>query len=92
MNKEVNLLARYPKARRNVKARLGNKEENRRIALQFGKEYFDGTREQGYGGYRYRPEIEAVLKGQARPKPAPAVLPAVARQLERWKLRTPGGT
>ena len=53
MNKEVNLLARYPKARRNVKARLGNKEENRRIALQFGKEYFDGTREQGYGGYRY---------------------------------------
>ena len=53
MNKEVNLLARYPKAKRNVKARLDNKEENRRIALQFGKEYFDGTREQGYGGYRY---------------------------------------
>lgn len=50
---EVNLLARYPKAKRNVKARLGNKEENRRIALEFGKEYFDGTREQGYGGYRY---------------------------------------
>src|SRR6185436_8032635 len=40
LNKEVNLLARYPKAKRNVKARLG-------------KEYFDGTREQGYGGYRY---------------------------------------
>ncbi len=51
--KEVNLLERYPKAKRNVKARLGNKEENRRIALQFGREYFDGTREQGYGGYRY---------------------------------------
>lgn len=51
--KEVNLLARYPKAKRNVKARLGNKEENRRIAMQFGREYFDGTREQGYGGYRY---------------------------------------
>ena len=50
---EVNLLARYPCAKRNVKARLGNKEENRRIALQFGREYFDGTREQGYGGYRY---------------------------------------
>ena len=31
---EINLLARYPKAKRNVKARLGNKEENRRIALQ----------------------------------------------------------
>ena len=50
---EVNLLARYPKARRNIKARLAHKEENRRIALQFGREYFDGTREQGYGGYRY---------------------------------------
>jgi SAM-dependent methyltransferase len=50
---EVNLLARYPRAKRNVKARLGNKEENRRIAMQFGREYFDGTREQGYGGYRY---------------------------------------
>lgn len=50
---EVNLLARYPRAKRNVKARLGNKEENRTIAMEFGKEYFDGTREQGYGGFRY---------------------------------------
>jgi SAM-dependent methyltransferase len=50
---EVNLLSRYPKAKRNIKARLGNKEENRRLALQFGREYFDGTREQGYGGYCY---------------------------------------
>jgi len=50
---EINLLARYPKAKRNVKARMAHKEENRRIALQFGREYFDGTREQGYGGYRY---------------------------------------
>jgi SAM-dependent methyltransferase len=50
---EINLLARYPKATRNIKARLVHKEENRRIALKFGREYFDGTREQGYGGYRY---------------------------------------
>lgn len=50
---EVNLLARYPKARRNVKARLGNKAENRALAMKFGQEYFDGTREQGYGGFRY---------------------------------------
>ena len=50
---EVNLLARYPRAKRNVKARLGNKEENRTIAMKFGKEYFDGSREQGYGGFRY---------------------------------------
>lgn len=50
---EVNLLARYPRAKRDVKARLGNKDVNRAIAMKFGKEYFDGTREQGYGGYRY---------------------------------------
>ena len=50
---EINLLARYPKAKRNVKARMAHKDENRRVALRFGKEYFDGTREQGYGGYRY---------------------------------------
>lgn len=51
--REINLLARYPRAKRNVKARLGNKDENRAIAMKFGREYFDGTREQGYGGYRY---------------------------------------
>jgi len=50
---EVNLLARYPRAKRNLTARLVNKGENRVIAMKFGKEYFDGTREQGYGGYRY---------------------------------------
>src|SRR5262245_51685587 len=50
---EVNLLARYPRAKRAIKARLRHKEENRRIAMQFGREYFDGPREQGYGGYRY---------------------------------------
>ncbi len=50
---EINLLARYPKAKRDIKARTVNKEENRAIALKFGKEYFDGTREQGYGGFKY---------------------------------------
>jgi cyclopropane fatty-acyl-phospholipid synthase-like methyltransferase len=50
---KINLLARYPKAKRNIKARMVNKEENRALAMQFGKEYFDGTREQGYGGFKY---------------------------------------
>jgi SAM-dependent methyltransferase len=50
---EINLLARYPRSKRNIKARLANKDQNRRLALQFGREYFDGTRDQGYGGYRY---------------------------------------
>lgn len=50
---EINLLARYPKSKRNVQARLENKEENRALAMKFDKEYFDGTREQGYGGFKY---------------------------------------
>lgn len=50
---EINLLARYPQTTRNVGARRIHKEENRAIAMKFGMEYFDGTREQGYGGYRY---------------------------------------
>ncbi|OGA05558.1 MAG: methyltransferase [Betaproteobacteria bacterium RIFCSPLOWO2_02_FULL_64_12] len=50
---EINLLDRYPRAKRNVLARAAGKEENRAISMKFGREYFDGTREQGYGGYRY---------------------------------------
>jgi len=63
---EVNLLARYPRSKRNIKGRIGTKDENRPIALRFGREYFDGTREQGYGGYRYdgrwRPVAEDIIK------------------------------
>ena len=50
---EYNLLGAIPKVVRNVASRRRDKESNRRISLQFGREYFDGTREQGYGGYAY---------------------------------------
>jgi SAM-dependent methyltransferase len=50
---EINLLAKYPRAKRNLIARKQGQAENRILARQFGREYFDGTREQGYGGYRY---------------------------------------
>lgn len=53
MLKELNLLNSFPKLKRNIKARKINKETNRKIALRFDKEYFDGPREQGYGGYKY---------------------------------------
>ena len=43
---ELNLLNSFPKIKR-------DKETNRNLALKFEKEYFDGTREQGYGGYYY---------------------------------------
>lgn len=51
--RELNLLSRYPKGKRNTQLRLDKKAENKILASQFGREYFDGTREQGYGGYVY---------------------------------------
>ena len=53
MNKELNLLESFPVIKRDISSRKANKEINRKLALKFSKEYFDGTREQGYGGYNY---------------------------------------
>jgi ubiquinone/menaquinone biosynthesis C-methylase UbiE len=51
---EINLLAKLPKARRDVNRRhVAKTAENVAIAKQFGQAYFDGPREVGYGGYRY---------------------------------------
>ena len=51
---EVNLLARLPKAKRNIQKRHeAQTPENIAIARQHGEAYFDGPREVGYGGYRY---------------------------------------
>lgn len=33
------------------------RDADREIAKRFGREYFDGTRDQGYGGYRYNPRF-----------------------------------
>ena len=51
--KELNLLNSFAVIKRDIKARTINKEINRKLALKFDKEYFDGTRDQGYGGYKY---------------------------------------
>lgn len=51
---EINLLSRYPRSRRNVEKRhTAQSADNIAISRQYGKEYFDGTRDTGYGGYRY---------------------------------------
>ncbi|RJF76867.1 methyltransferase domain-containing protein [Azospirillum cavernae] len=51
---EIDLLRRYPRARRNLHQRhAGQTPENIRAAREFGFDYFDGPRECGYGGYRY---------------------------------------
>lgn len=51
--KKINLLNSFSKTVRDIKSRIKNKVNNRKLALKFSKEYFDGTREQGYGGYNY---------------------------------------
>lgn len=54
IGQEIDLLVNYPKAKRNVEDRGQSKtEEDRRIARQFGQEFFDGDRSRGYGGFRY---------------------------------------
>ena len=54
MGREVDLLVNYPRAKRNVDERGATKtEEDRAIARKFGKEFFDGDRKHGYGGYSY---------------------------------------
>jgi ubiquinone/menaquinone biosynthesis C-methylase UbiE len=51
---EVDLLKALPKGKRNVRARETAKTEDHiRISREYGKMYFDGPREYGYGGYRY---------------------------------------
>lgn len=51
---EINLLDRLPQVKRDPRARAEAKtEEDRRIAKQFGRDFFDGERRHGYGGYFY---------------------------------------
>ncbi len=51
---EVNLLRRYPRSKRNITKRAeAQSPENIALSRQYGQAYFDGTRDTGYGGYRY---------------------------------------
>lgn len=58
MGQEIDLLVNYPKTKRNLEERLAAKNEtDRAIARQFGREFFDGDRNQGYGGFNYMPRF-----------------------------------
>lgn len=59
---EINLMEEYPKAKRNLDRRAEIADENRVIAKLFGKEFFDGTRDQGYGGFRYDGRWKPVVR------------------------------
>jgi SAM-dependent methyltransferase len=55
---EINLLDRYPKSNRSVAGRAsGITDEVRAISRQYGRDYFDGDRLYGYGGYNYHPRF-----------------------------------
>jgi len=54
MGNEIDLLAKYPKAKRDLTQRLESKtEEVRSVARKFDKEFFDGERKFGYGGFSH---------------------------------------
>jgi len=58
MGREIDLLINYPKTKRDVKDRGALKTlEDRALARQFGKEFFDGDRRHGYGGFNYFPRF-----------------------------------
>jgi ubiquinone/menaquinone biosynthesis C-methylase UbiE len=51
---EINLMDLYPRSKRAIdeRAKLIT-DQDRTIARQFGKDFFDGDRLRGYGGYQY---------------------------------------
>ncbi len=58
LGQEINLMANYPRSNRDVNDRgEGKTASDRAVACGFGKEYFDGSRVQGYGGFQYIPKF-----------------------------------
>ena len=54
VGQEINLMDRYPRSNRPIKERgQTTTDEHIALAAQFGKDYFDGSRMTGYGGYYY---------------------------------------
>ncbi len=63
MEGEINLLGTYPKIKRDYDKRMAEKTPAViRIAKQFGKDFFDGDRKYGYGGYKYDGRWKTVVK------------------------------
>jgi SAM-dependent methyltransferase len=58
VGQEINLMDRYPKAKRPIdeRGRVMGKISSEK-AREFGRDYFDGDRLTGYGGYHYDPRF-----------------------------------
>ena len=58
MGQEIDLMANYPRPKRNVEERGAAKTDaDRALARKFGEEFFDGDRTHGYGGFNYQPRF-----------------------------------
>ena len=67
MGHEIDLLDLYPRSPRPIDERAKMvTEEQRAIARRFGREYFDGDRLTGYGGYHYHPRFWSATVGRLR--------------------------
>ena len=54
MGQEIDLMGNYPRTKRNIRARgAGKTESDRLLAREFGPDFFDGDRRNGYGGFYY---------------------------------------
>ena len=63
MGLEINLLNSHPGIKRNYDARAREKTpEIISLAKEFGKDFFDGDRKCGYGGYKYDGRWQAVVE------------------------------
>jgi ubiquinone/menaquinone biosynthesis C-methylase UbiE len=54
---ELNLMDQYPRTGRSLAERREITEADRALACQFDRDYFDGDRRHGYGGYHYHPRF-----------------------------------
>ncbi len=58
MGSEIDLLENYPRTKRNLDERQEQKtEEDRATARRFDRDFFDGDRRTGYGGFHYHPRF-----------------------------------
>ena len=63
---EINLLDSLPKVKRPIAERALATEEDRRCHWELGEKYFDGTRQQGLGGYYYDGRWKPVARRLAK--------------------------
>src|SRR5258708_7025066 len=55
--RQIDLMRYYPRGKGKGAERPVITEEDKRISKQFGRDYFDGDRRHGYGGYNYHPRF-----------------------------------